>query len=113
MAKAAHVDFMEDVTHFAAFGFMVQKNMLELEDARKKIAELEAKIEELKSEKKCDCENCCENCECESKSPTVEDLEEMAKFIVDTTDNIMSIQVEVTYKKDKKEDKSADSDDSE
>lgn len=110
MAKAAHVDFMEDVTHFAAFGFMVQKNMLELEDARKKIAELEAKIEELKSEKKCDCE--CE-CECadEKDPPTLKDLKELARFIVDTNDEIMGIDIEVTLRKEDETD--ADSDDSE
>lgn len=110
MAKVAHIDFMEDVTHFAAFGFMVQKNILELEDARKKIAELEAKIEELKSEKKCDCE--CE-CECDKEDPpTLKDLKELARFLVDTNDEIMGIDIEVTLRKNEEE-TDADSDDSE
>ena len=112
MAKAAHIDFMEDVTHFAAFGFMVQKNMLELEDARKKIAELELKIELMQNEpfpcKECDGKKCWNE-----EPPTVENLKEMARFLVDTEDDIMSINIEVTYKKDEKEDKSVDSDDSE
>lgn len=102
MAKVAHIDFMEDVTHFAAFGFMVQKNMLELEDARKKIAELEAKLASMQPEpckdEKCKC-SCGDECVCsEDKEPTIEDLYEMAKFLVDTTPDLMEIKIETIYK---------------
>lgn len=100
MAKAAHVDFMQDVTHFAAFGFMVQAKMIELEDARKKIAELEAKLASMQPEpckdKECKCED---ECVCsEDKEPTIEDLYEMAKFLVDTTPDLMEIKIETIYK---------------
>lgn len=107
MAKASYVDFMQDVTHFAAFGFMVQAKMIELEDARKKIVELEAKLASMQPEPckdkecKCSCEDEC-LC-CEDKEPTIEDLYEMAKFLVDTTPDLMEINIETIYKNDKDE----------
>ena len=104
--------FKEDCVHFAAFALEIVQKCAELEEALKRIKELEKEVESCHCEE-CNCEKCCENCECESKSPTIEDLREMARFLVDTEDNIMEINIEVTYKKDEKEDKSADSDDSE
>ena len=84
------------------------KMNLEISDLKTEVGRLEALLADKKPESECECDYDCECCkrrdEVDDESePTLKDLYELGKYLVDTVDEIESIHIQVVRTR-KKED---------
>lgn len=76
----------------------------EISDLKTEVGRLEALLADKKPESECECDYDCECCKCRGEAdgesePTLKDLYELGKYLVDTVDEIEAISIRVVRNK--------------